>query len=115
MPKKRTVIVYGHFFEDFMDGLSVKVRAKILQILRVFEEIDIIPQTYLKHIEGTDGLYEIRVIFSGNIFRLFCCFDSGNLIVLLSGFQKKSDKTPGKEIDRAVRLMSNYYKEKDSK
>ena len=72
-------------------------------------DIECIPTKYLKHIEGTDGLYEMRITLGSDIFRVFCFFDKGRLVVLLSGFQKKTQKTPKKEIDKAVRLMAQYY------
>ena len=73
---------------------------KILQILRIIEEIDRIPSSYIKRIEGIAGLYEIRVQFASDALRLFCCFDSGKLVVLLSGFRKKTQKTPQSEIEK---------------
>lgn len=60
--------------------------------------------------DGTDGLFEIRIEFESNIYRVFCCFDEGNLVVLFNGFQKKSQKTPKKEIDKALRIKDEYYK-----
>ncbi len=113
MKKYRTVITYKDFFEEFLDGQTPKVQEKILQILRITEEVEIVPKNHLKHIEGTNGLFELRVIFGGNIFRVFCFFDAGKLVVLLSGFQKKTDKTPKSEIAKAVRLMNEYYREKE--
>ena len=112
MKKHRTVIVYRSYFEEFLDLQTSKVQEKILQILRIIEEIDVIPTNHLRHIEGTNGLFEIRVSFGRNIFRVFCFFDTGQLVVLLSGFQKKTQKTPRKEIEKAVRLMNEYYIEK---
>jgi len=112
--KNRTVITYGDYFEEFLDAQRPKVQIKIIQILRIIEEIDIIPKNYLKRIEGTNGLFEIRVVFGSDIFRVFCFFDRGNLVVLLSGFQKKTRKTPAKEIEKAVRLMNKYYSEQES-
>ena len=70
------------------------------------------PRTYLKHLEGTDGLYEIRVSSGNNIFRIFCFFDEGQLIILLNGFQKKTQKTPKSEIERAEKLKTKYYEDK---
>jgi phage-related protein len=70
------------------------------------------PQTYLKHLEGTDGLYEIRVSSGSNIFRIFCFFDQGQLVILLNGFQKKTQKTPKSEIERAEKLKTKYYEDK---
>lgn len=115
MGKYRTVITYKNFFEDFLDKQSPKVQSKILQILRVIEEIEIIPSSYLRYIEGTDGLFEVRVIFSTNIFRIFCFFDEGKLVILLNGLQKKTEKTPKNEIVRANRLKAEYFIEKQGK
>ena len=71
------------------------------------------PKNHFKHIEGTNGLFELRISFGGDIFRVFCFFDSGKLVVLLSGFRKKTQKTPKNEIVKAVRLMNDYYFEKE--
>ena len=70
------------------------------------------PEDYLKHIEGTTGLYEIRVQQGGDIFRIFCFFDEGKLIVLANGFQKKSQKTPKTEIEKALKIKKEYEEEK---
>ena len=67
---------------------------------------------YLKHLTGTNGLYEIRVEYQSNIYRIFCCFDEGKLVVLFNGFQKKTQKTPQNEIDKAVLLMKDYFQNK---
>ena len=61
---------------------------------------------------GTEGLYEIRIEFEGNIYRIFCCFDKGNLVLLFNGFQKKTQKTPKKEIDLAQKLKNEYFEAK---
>lgn len=114
MKKYRTVIAYRNYFEDFLLAQQPKVQSKILQILRIIEELEIVPSNHLKHINGTNGLFELRVIFSGDIFRVFCFFDTGKLVVLLSGFQKKTQKTPKSEIDKAEKLMNDYYIEKDT-
>ena len=64
--------------------------------------------------EGTNGLYEARIQLASNIWRVFCFFDHGKLLVLLNGFQKKTQKTPKNEIDKALRLMKQYYQEKSN-
>lgn len=64
---------------------------------------------------GTDGIYEIRIEFESNIYRIFCCFDKGNLVVLFNAFQKKTQKTPKKEIDLALKLKDEYFKLKKEK
>lgn len=70
--------------------------------------IDRVPQKFLKHIVGTDGLYEIRIKIESDIYRIFCCFDAGKIVILFNGFQKKSQQTPKKEIDKALRLKQDY-------
>ena len=111
--KVREVITYKEYFDDFFKKQPQKVRDKIIKVLDIIEQIDRIPTTYLKYIEGTNGLFEVRVQLGNNIFRIFCFFDGNKLVVLLSGFQKKTQKTPPEEIKRAERLMTDYYKEKE--
>ena len=113
MGKKREVITYKSYFTEFFEEQSPKVRMKIIKILDIIEQIERIPASYLKYIEGTNGLFEIRVQLGNNIFRIFCFFDGNKLVVLLSGVQKKTQKTPSKEIDKASRLMAEYYEEKE--
>jgi len=78
----------------------------------LIEELERVPETYLKHIEETDGLYEIRVQHGRDIFRIFCFFDKGQLVVLANGFQKKTQKTPRREIDQAPKIKQEYESEK---
>lgn len=111
--KVREVITYKEYFDDFFKKQPQKVRDKIIRVLDIIEQIDRIPTTYLKYIEGINGLFEVRVQLGNNIFRIFCFFDGNKLVVLLSGFQKKTQKTPPEEIKRAERLMTDYYKEKE--
>ena len=111
--KVREVITYKEYFDDFFKKQPQKVRDKIIKVLDIIEQIDRIPTTYLKYIEGPNGLFEVRVQLGNNIFRIFCFFDGNKLVVLLSGFQKKTQKTPPEEIKRAERLMTDYYKEKE--
>jgi phage-related protein len=110
--KYREVITYKSYFEDFFKEQSPKVQDKIIKILDLIEQVERIPVTYLRYVEGTDGLFEVRVILNGNIFRVFCFFDGNRLIVLLSGFQKKTQKTPKKEIEHAERIKAEYYNDK---
>lgn len=73
---------------------------------------DNIPVRFFKHIESVKGLYEIRIEYESNTYRIFCCLDEGQIVVLFNGFQKKSQKTPPKEIELATRIMKEYFKEK---
>ena len=82
--------------------------------INVVKTVDRVPKTILKNMEGTDGLYEIRVEVGNNIFRIFCCFDEGSLVILFNGFQKKTQKTPKQQIERAKKLMKEYYNEKEN-
>ena len=109
--KYRTAIFYKDYFEKFFIKQSKKVKAKIIWTIELIEELERVPETYLKHIESTQGLYEIRVKQGRDIFRIFCFFDEGQLIIVTSGFQKKTQKTPKKEIDRALKIMEEYENE----
>ena len=108
----RTVISYKSHFEDFLEKQNPKVKAKIAWTLKLIEEIQQVPETYLKHIEETDGLYEVRVQQGSDIFRVFSFFDEGKLIVLANGFQKKTQKTPKNEIAKALKIKTEYYENK---
>lgn len=110
--KLREIIIYKNYFDEFFAEQPQKVRDKIIKVLDIIEQIDRIPSTYLKYIEGTSGLFEVRVQLGNNIFRIFCFFDGNRLVVLLTGFQKKTQKTPKEEIIRAEKLMVKYYEEK---
>jgi phage-related protein len=110
--KYRDIKFYKNYFQDFFDQQTKKVKAKIVWTFDLVEYLERVPETYLKHIENTDGLYEIRVQFSSDIFRIFCFFDQGQLIVLAHGFQKKTQKTPKKEIEKALKIKAEYESEK---
>ena len=109
---EREIIFYKNYFKEFYVAQNEKVRRKIAQTLVWLQTLDRLPVTILKSIEGKKGLYEVRIEFGGDIFRVFCCFDKGSLVILLNGFQKKTQKTPQSEIDKAEKLMNEYYNEK---
>ncbi len=106
--KHRNITIYKNYFQEFFDKQSKKVKAKIVWTFDLIEDLQQVPETYLKHIENTDGLYEIRVQFGGDIFRIFCFFDQGQLVILVNGFQKKTQKTPKKEIELALKIKAEY-------
>jgi phage-related protein len=107
----REVIIFGDDYWKFYKKQTTKVKQRIDWTLKVIQEIDHVPKKYLKHLTGTD-LYEVRVSSGNNIFRIFCFFDKGKLVVLLNAFQKKTQKTPRKEINKAVKLKDLYYDQK---
>lgn len=115
MEKIRQVIAYKNYFEDFLLVQPVKVQDKIYKIIEAIETFERIPANYLKFIQGTKGLYEARIQLGSDIWRVFCFFDQGKLVILLNGFVKKTQKTPQKEIDKALALMNSYYEEKNKK
>ena len=112
MERHRQIIYFKDYFLDFFDQQTEKVKEKIDHVLFVVTVADRIPRKFFQHLEGTNGLYEIRVEFQSNIYRIFCCFDEGQVVVLFNGFQKKSQKTPSGELDKAVKIMNDYFDEK---
>ena len=112
--KVREVIAYKNYFEDFLSEQPKKVQDKIFKIIGAIETLERVPSNYLKSMEGTNGLYEARIQLASNIWRVFCFFDHGKLVILLNGFQKKTQKTPRNEIEKAERLMNEYYRERQN-
>ena len=112
MNTERRIIFYETYFQDFYLEQSEKVREKIAYVFKVINSVQNIPAKFLKHLEGTDGLFEIRIEFESNIYRIFCCFDKGNLVILFNAFQKKTQKTPKNEIELAIKLKKEYFNSK---
>ena len=110
--KYRTIAFFKDYFQDFFDKQSKKVKAKIVWTFDLVEDLERVPETYLKHIEHTNGLYEIRVQLGSDIFRIFCFFDQGQLVILANGLQKKTQKTPKQEIELALKIKAEYENEK---
>lgn len=110
--KFRSITFYKNYFTIFFNKQRQKTKDKILWTFRVIENQRIIPVEYFEHLTGTDGLYEIRVKQGSDIFRIFCFFDEGKIIVLANGFQKKTQKTPKTEIEKALKIKKEYEQEK---
>ena len=100
---------------DFYLGQNEKIKEKIKYVLELIKQVDQVPEKFLKHITGTDGLYEVRIEYQSNIYRVFSCFDEGKLVVLFNGFQKKTEKTPRNEIEKALKLKNEYFENKINK
>ena len=109
MKKERQITFHGQCFQDFYLEVDDNVKEKIGYVFRVIKTVEKVSERFLKHIEGADGLYEIRIEVGSNIYRIFCCFDKGNLVVLFNAFQKKSQKTPKNEIELAEKLKKEYF------
>lgn len=109
---KRKIITYGGYFERFIATLSSKELLKLQYIISLLETEDRIPLKFIRFIK--DGLYELRLEFSSNIYRIFFIFDDDKIVVLFNGFQKKTQKTPSSEIEKALKIKEAYYGDKQS-
>jgi Phage-related protein len=107
----RQIIAYKRYFLDFYEVQTNDVQRKIEWTLNLLRTIERVPKKYFDHMTGTDGLYEVRVESGGNIFRIFAFFDKGNIVVLENGFQKKTRRTPKKEIEKALKIKVEYENE----
>ena len=108
----RKIIFYENYFIEFYQKQNQKVKSKIQYVFEIIKQVDRVPKKFLKHLSETDGLYEIRVELQSNIYRIFCCFDDGKLVVLFNGFHKKTQKTPKNQLEKAKRLMREYFNHK---
>lgn len=108
----RRVVVFEDHFREFRKSLDRETLKKLYQVITLIMMVEVVPSRFLKAIEGRKGLYEIRVENGGNIYRVFCCFDEGNLVILFNGFQKKTQKTPSSQLDKAESLMKKYFEQK---
>ena len=112
MKMTRQIVAYKRYFLDFYEAQTDEVQRKIEWTLNLLRTIERVPKKYFDHMTGTDGLYEVRVEFGGNIFRIFSFFDKGNLVILGNGFQKKTKKTPKTEIEKALKIKKEYENER---
>jgi len=109
---KRKILAFGEYYHNFMQSLGEKEKLKMKYVISLLETGDRMPVKFMKLIR--DGVYELRMEYNGNIFRLFFIFDDGNVVILLNGFQKKTQKTPENEIDKALKLKMEYYEQKQN-
>ena len=94
--------------EDFLDALQAKQAKKVTWVLKLVETLEMVPIQYFKKLDGTDGIWEVRIDFGSDTFRLLGFMNKGNLVVLTNGFAKKSQKTPASEIDLAEMRRKDY-------
>jgi len=110
--KLRNVVLFKTYFSDFYRKQRKDVQKKILWTLKLIEIVREIPVDYFKHLTGTNGVFEIRVQNGTDKFRIFCFFDKGRLLILGNGFHKKTQKTPQSDIDKALKIKSEYENKK---
>ena len=108
----REIRFYEKHFIEFYLSLDSSVQEKIEYAFKLIRTVDRIPTKFLKHIENTEGLYEIRIKSGSDIYRIFCCFDKGKIVILFNAFQKKTQKTPKREIEKGLKLMQEYFQNK---
>ena len=106
----RKIIAFGNYYHEFMESLNDKERLKVHYVLSLLQTEDRLPVKFIKIIR--EGLYELRISWNGNIYRLFFIFDDGQIVVLFNGFQKKTQKTPISEINKALKIKEEYYASK---
>jgi phage-related protein len=106
----RTIITFGGYFEDFIGGLSDKEQQKVDYLLTLLRTQDRLPVKFIKLIR--ESVYELRIEYNSNIYRIFFVFDGDKIVVLFNGYTKKSQKTPRNEIDKAIRIKEEYYEYK---
>jgi len=107
MREERRILYYKRYFIDFFNSLECEAKRKVAYVLDMLKTQERVSQNFVKHIR--EGVYELRVNHKGNIYRAFFIFDDGNVIMLFNGFQKKTQKTPNNEIDKALKLKNEYY------
>ncbi|MEW6703188.1 MAG: type II toxin-antitoxin system RelE/ParE family toxin [Bacteroidota bacterium] len=109
MDVKRKILFFGDYFLDFYSQQVLKTKEKIDFVLDLIRNVERVPIKFLKYLEGTDSLYEIRVLTHKSNIRIFSFFDEGNLVILLNGFVKKTNKTPKNELELGVKLKKEYF------
>ena len=110
---ERKILTYGGYFESFMASLSERVQEKIQYGLLLLKQQERLPTKFIKKVHK-EGLFELRTEYESNIYRVFFIFDEGKVVVLFNGFQKKTQKTPRAEIEKALRIKTAYYADKQS-
>ena len=109
--KIRKLVFYKDYYDVFIKNQRPRVQAKIFWTIILIENVEKVPSKYLKYIIGSDGVFEIRILTRNDIFRIFCFFNKQNELVLINGFQKKTQKTPKKEIEMALKIKTAYENE----
>lgn len=107
----REIVAFGDYYDNFISSLTEKEILKIEWVISLLETQDRLPTKFIKHIQ--DGIYELRIKTGSNIYRIFFIFDDDKIVVLFNGFQKKTQKTPKAEIEKAIKIKKEYYEYKE--
>jgi len=111
----REILYYKDYYLDFFEKQKSEVKKKLNWTLQLIATIERVPKKYFQHITDSKGIYEVRVEVGSDIYRVFSFFDEDKVIILINGFQKKTQKTPKNEIALAEKLRKEYFDEKDRK
>ncbi len=111
----RDIFYYKNYYRDFLETLKPEVRKKFNWTLQLIATVDRVPDKYFKYVTNSKGLFEIRVEVGSDIYRVFSFFDKGQLVIIINGFRKKTQKTPKNELELAERLKKQYFDEKEKK
>lgn len=106
----RKILLYKNYFHDFYKSIENGAQRKMDYVLDMLKTQQQVSQKFVKHVR--DGVYELRAEYGGNIYRAFFIFDGNNIVMLFNGFQKKTQKTPQSEIEKAIKLKKEYYASK---
>lgn len=107
MEHERIILAYKTYFWDFIQSLTDAESRKVFYVIDMLKTQERVSTKFVKYLR--DEIYELRAEHNGNIFRVFFIFDNGNVVMLFNGFQKKTQKTPEKEIKKAIQLKKEYY------
>lgn len=108
----REIIYYENYYLEFFESLKPEVQKKFNWTLQLIATLERVPEKYFKYITNSNGIFGLRVEYASDIYRVFSFFDKGNLVVLVNGFQKKTQKTPKKELELAEKLKREYLNRK---
>ena len=112
---KRKILFYGNYFLDFYSRQDLKTKEKIDFVLDLIRNVERVPIKFLKYLEGTDGLYEVKVLTHKSNIRIFSFFDEGNLVILINSYVKKTNKIPKNELELGIKLKKEYFFEKSER
>ncbi len=110
MKAERKILAYKNYFRDFIQSLTDAEARKVFYVIDMLKTQERVNAKFVKYLR--EEIFELRAEQGGNIFRVFFIFDEGNVVMLFNGFQKKTQKTPEKEINKAIQLKKGYYAEK---
>ncbi len=105
----REILFWGNDFTAFYNQQELKVRKKIDYVLWLITHTERVPIKFLKYLEDTDNLYEVKISSTFKEIRILCFFDETKVIVLINCFIKKSQKTPKNEIELGEKLRREYF------